>query len=47
MTAVKQADNPSQSEVDDLHAKFVQAIRDMYMEHRGQLGWEHRPLEII
>ena len=47
-TAVKQSDKPSVAEVDRIHAEVIEAITQLYEEHKHLIpGWESRPLHII
>lgn len=32
--------------VDELHGKFIGELSRLYDEHKGEFGWENRPLEI-
>eukprot|EP00899_Mesostigma_viride_P029039 jgi/Mesvir1/931/Mv17489-RA.1 len=41
---VVQMDEPTQEEVDRLHALFVKHVEELYEKHRPE--WEHRPLSI-
>lgn len=34
-------------QVEKLHAKVVEAVKDLYYKHRHLHDWEHRELEIV
>jgi hypothetical protein len=44
----KQVERPSQVEVDELHRRVVEAVKELYEEHREEAGpeWVSRPLII-
>jgi hypothetical protein len=46
--AVKQCDNPTDEEVDRLHALVVEALVQLYERYKHLLpGWENRPLLVL
>ena len=46
-SAVEQDDSPGQQQIDNLHAKFVGVIEQLYHDHRHLIGWDNRPLKIV
>eukprot|EP00658_Telonema_sp_P-2_P038224 TRINITY_DN27461_c0_g1_i1.p1 TRINITY_DN27461_c0_g1~~TRINITY_DN27461_c0_g1_i1.p1 ORF type:complete len:314 (+),score=52.31 TRINITY_DN27461_c0_g1_i1:236-1177(+) len=44
---VTQDANPSQDQVDALHAKVMQAELDLYKRYSQLIGWEHKPLQVL
>ena len=46
---VAQCDDPSQAEVDALHARFTAALTALFDEHKHLLGpeWEAKALEVV
>jgi hypothetical protein len=44
---VKQCDNPTEDEVDRVHALVVEAVLQLYERYKHLIpGWEDRPLVI-
>ena len=47
LPAVKQCDNPTDEEVDRVHAQVVAALVQLYDRYKHLIpGWESRPLHI-
>eukprot|EP01089_Gocevia_fonbrunei_P019045 TRINITY_DN6601_c0_g1_i1.p1 TRINITY_DN6601_c0_g1~~TRINITY_DN6601_c0_g1_i1.p1 ORF type:complete len:387 (+),score=25.70 TRINITY_DN6601_c0_g1_i1:160-1320(+) len=44
---VKRVENPTEAEVDDLHAKFVGELKNLFDKYKAQFGWAHKELEIL
>ena len=35
---------PTREQVAELHARYCQALQDLFDEHKHKLGWEHKTL---
>ncbi len=48
-TAVTQCDEPSQAQIDETHARFVEAVRVTFDQHKHILGplWASKQLLIV
>jgi 2-acylglycerol O-acyltransferase 2 len=45
---VEQKDDPSQEDVDEVHAQFVAALKALFDGHKHMMpGWESKQLTIV
>lgn len=45
--AVKQTENPTREQIDELHDTVLQSVHNLYYEHRESYGWGDRELSIM
>jgi len=43
---VQQVSQPSEEQVNELHALFIQRLKDLFDEFKGHCGWDDKQLEI-
>lgn len=43
---VERRENPSEAEIDELHAKFVAELTQLFDQNKGYYGWDHVELSI-
>ena len=41
---VEQCDEPSNEQIDDLHAQFLSEIKNLFESHKALYGWQHKVL---
>lgn len=46
---VAQVDNPTEEQIDELHQRFMVALRDLFDEYKHKVkgGWQNKQLHIV
>ena len=43
---VTQCSKPTPEQIEELHQKVIEAVQDLFDQHKGSFGWDHKQLEI-
>ena len=43
---VAQCSKPTPEQIEELHQRVIEAVQDLFDQHKGSFGWDHKQLEI-